>query len=177
MIVRRGRRKNLEQAARRSSTRRPTTGTRRSWNWATADPVLVLHLPGDEPETTTAKSPAARVYFIRSFDGGTTWERKPHLLQTPYYHETDGRSCAMKDGSVLVAINGRPKTGRPTRPASFVPTDRGGELGAALDGQGRSRPPGSHRRRSCPMAGWVMMARPEGDISWSATKGGRGRRR
>src|SRR4051794_5508905 len=61
---------------------------------------------GEEPGGGgTGKEPAPHVYFIRSFDNGRTWEKTPHFLGTPYYHETDGPMVRMKDGSVLVAVN------------------------------------------------------------------------
>jgi len=69
-----------------------------------------------EPEGGEWKDPslAVRVHFIRSFDGGRTWEQKPILLRTPFtYDETDGPLVKLKDGSVLVAINGRPRSGPP----------------------------------------------------------------
>ena len=46
---------------------------------------------GEPKNGDASNEPAARVWFIRSFDGGRTWEKQPRRLQTPFlYDETDG---------------------------------------------------------------------------------------
>jgi len=126
-----------------------------------------------EPEGGEWKDPtlAVRVHFIRSFDGGRTWEKKPILLRTPFsYDETDGPLVRLKDGSVLVAINGRPASGPPDQAAVLRSTDRGqtwtmlGTVRASHDLQ-------EVTVAELPGGEWVMMARPEGDISWSRDQG------
>ena len=126
-----------------------------------------------EPESGEWKdaSLAVRVHFIRSFDGGRTWEQKPILLRTPFsYDETDGPLVKLKDGSVLVAINGRPRSGLPDQAAVLRSTNRGrtwkllGAVRAAHDLQ-------EVTVAELPSGEWVMMARPEGDICWSHDRG------
>jgi hypothetical protein len=76
----------------------------------------------------------------RFFDNGRTLEKLPHFLGTPYYHETDGPMVRMKDGSVLVAVNGRPN-GPPDQAGIFRSTTRGEtwELLAAVKADHDSR--------------------------------------
>jgi len=122
---------------------------------------------GEEPEG--GKEPAPHVYFIRSFDNGRTWERTPHPLRAPDYHETDGPLVRMRDGSVLVAVNGRPY-GPPDQAGVFRSTDRGeswvrlGTVRADHDLQ-------EVTVAELPDGRLVLMARPEGDISWSRDGG------
>jgi hypothetical protein len=123
---------------------------------------------GEEPDPGD-KPPPPHMYFIRSFDGGATWEREPRPLSTPYYHEADGPFARLKDGSVLLAINGRPD-GPHDQVGMFRSTDRGATwtllstVRADHDLQEASVVELSDGR-------WVMMARPEGDISWSSDRG------
>lgn len=129
--------------------------------------------PGEAENGDLTKQPelAARVHFIRSFDGGQTWEKKPRLLQTPFlYDETDGPLLRLKDGSVLVAINGRPRTGPPDQAGILRSTDAGAtwELLSTIRA--------AHDLLEVTVAEMpggrlVMMARPEGDIAWSEDRG------
>jgi hypothetical protein len=115
--------------------------------------------------------PAARVWFMRSFDHGRTWEKQPRRLHTPFlYDETDGPLVRLKDGSVLVSINGRAKSGPPDQAGIFRTTDRG-ETWKLL-----STIKSSHDLWEVTVAELqdgrlVMMARPEGDICWSTDHG------
>jgi hypothetical protein len=129
--------------------------------------------PGEPENGDLTKQPdlAARVHFIRSFDGGKTWEKKPTLLQTPFlYDETDGPLLRLKDGSIMVADNGRPKTGRPDQAAFLRSTDAGktwellSTVKAAHDLQ-------EVTVAELPNGRLVMMARAEGDIAWSSDHG------
>ena len=114
---------------------------------------------------------AVRVHFVRSFDGGRTWEKKSRQLQTPFsYDETDGPLVRLKDGSVLVAVNGRASTGPPDQAAVLRSTNRGKswKLLATVKA--------AHELQEVTVAElpdgqMVMMARPEGDISWSRDHG------
>jgi photosystem II stability/assembly factor-like uncharacterized protein len=115
--------------------------------------------------------PAARVNFIRSMDGGKTWESQPRQLQTPFlYDETDGPLVKLKDGSVLVAINGRATSGPPDQAGIFRSADSGQtwELLSTIKAD-------HDLHEVCveelPDGRLVMMARPEGDICWSSDQG------
>jgi len=114
---------------------------------------------------------AVRVHFIRSFDGGRTWEQQPRTLRTPFlYDETDGPLVRVKDGSVLVAINGRPETGPPDQAALLRSANRGkswrllSTVSAPHDLQ-------EVTVAELPDQQLVLMARPEGDICWSQDHG------
>ncbi len=125
------------------------------------------------PEESEREDPslATRVRFIRSFDGGHTWEKKPRLPGSPFASdETDGPLVKLKDGSVVVALDGRPRTGPPAQAAVLRSTNRGrtwrllGTIQASheLEEVTVAELPGGE---------WVMMARPEGDICWSRDRG------
>ncbi len=114
---------------------------------------------------------AARVHIIRSFDGGRTWEQKPRTASTPFLSdETDGPFVSAKDGSVLMAIDGRPQTGPPDQAAVLRSTNRGKSwkllstirAGHDLQEATVAELPDRHL---------VLMARPEGDICWSEDHG------
>jgi sialidase-1 len=129
--------------------------------------------PGEPKDGDPAKEPEmnARVHFLRSFDGGKTWEKKARQIQTPFlYDETDGPLVRLKDGSVLAAINGRAKSGPPDQAGIFRSTDKGqswkllSTLKAAHDLVEVTVAELPDRRL-------VFMARPEGDISWSSDRG------
>jgi hypothetical protein len=114
---------------------------------------------------------AARVHIIRSFNGGRTWEQKPRTLRTPFlYDETDGPFVRLKDGSVLVAIDGRPQSGPPDQAAVLRSTNRGKSwkllsiIRAGHDLQEITVAELPDRRL-------VLMARAEGDICWSEDHG------
>jgi sialidase-1 len=126
---------------------------------------------GEPKNGDPSKEPAARVWFIRSFDHGRTWEKQPRRLQTPFlYDETDGPLVRLNDGSVIVAVNGRAKSGPPDVAGILRTTDRGEtwELLSTIKAQ--------HDLWEVSVAELhdgklVMMARPEGDISWSTDHG------
>ena len=126
---------------------------------------------GEPKNGDASNEPAARVWFVRSFDHGRTWEKQPRRLQTPFlYDETDGPLVRLKDGSVLVAVNGRPRTGPPDAAGILRTTDRG-ETWKLL-----STVKANHDLWEVTVAELhdgklVMMARPEGDISWSSDGG------
>ncbi len=129
--------------------------------------------PGEPISGDLAKEPemAARVWFVRSFDGGKTWEKKPRRLKTPLlYDETDGPFLHLKDDSIVVPINGRPTSGPPDVATFFRSTNRGrswkqfGTIHADHDLQ-------EITVTALPDGRWVMMARPEGDIAWSSDHG------
>ena len=114
---------------------------------------------------------AVRVHFIRSFDGGHTWEKKSRQLKTPFlYDETDGPLVRLKDGSVLVAINGRATNGPPDQAAVLRSTNRG-KSWKLLSTIHASHDLQEVTVAELPDGRWVMMARPEGDICWSSDRG------
>lgn len=126
---------------------------------------------GEPKDGDPSNEPAARVWFLRSFDHGHTWEKQPRRLQTPFlYDETDGPLLRQKDGSVLVAVNGRARTGPPDQ-AGFVRTTDRGETWNML-----STIKADHDLQEIAIAELhdgklVTMARPEGDIAWSIDHG------
>jgi photosystem II stability/assembly factor-like uncharacterized protein len=114
---------------------------------------------------------ASRVYTVRSFDNGRTWEKPPRLLQTPFVSdETDGPLVRLKDGSVLMAIDGRPKEAPPDQAAMFRSTN-GGETWKLLSTIRAKHDLVEATAAELPDGRLVMMARPEGDISWSNDSG------
>jgi photosystem II stability/assembly factor-like uncharacterized protein len=114
---------------------------------------------------------AARVHIIRSFDGGRTWEQTPRTVPTPFlYDETDGPFVRLNDGSVLVAIDGRPQSGPPDQAAVLRSTNRGKSwklLSTVRAGHDLIE----ITVAELPNRRLVIMARPEGDICWSADHG------
>ena len=126
---------------------------------------------GEPKNGDPSNEPAARVWFLRSFDRGRTWEKQPRRLPTPFlYDETDGPLIRLKDGSVLVAVNGRAKSGPPDQAGFFRTTDRG-ETWKLL-----ATVKANHDLLEIAVAELddgklVMMARPEGDIAWSSDRG------
>jgi sialidase-1 len=114
---------------------------------------------------------AARVHVIRSFNRGRTWEQKPRTVRTPFlYDETDGPFARLKDGSVLIAIDGRPQSGPPDQAAVLRSTNRGKSwklLSTIRAGHDLLE----ITVAELPDRRLVLMARPEGDICWSADRG------
>ena len=126
---------------------------------------------GEPKNGDLSKEPAARVWFIRSFDGGRTWEKQPRRLQTPFlYDETDGPLLRLSDGSVLVAVNGRAKTGPPDHAGILRTADRG-ETWNLLSSVKADHELLEVCVAALPNGNLVMMARPEGDICWSRDGG------
>ena len=129
--------------------------------------------PGEPENGDLEKDPtmAARVHFIRSFDGGKTWEKKARQIATPFlYDETDGPLVQLKDGSVLVAINGRLKGGPPDVAGLFRSTDKG-KTWKHLSTIKTTHDMVEVTVAELPDKRWVLMSRPEGDICWSTDKG------
>lgn len=129
--------------------------------------------PGEPYDDDLVKDPSmgARVHFIRSFDGGKTWEKKARQIKTSFlYDETDGPLVRLKDGSVLVAINGRPTSGPPDQAGIFRSTDQGKnwKLLSAIQSNHDLQ---EVTVAELPDGRLVFMARAEGDICWSSDKG------
>jgi photosystem II stability/assembly factor-like uncharacterized protein len=127
--------------------------------------------PGEPKNGDRSNEPAVRVWFLRSFDHGRTWEKQPRRLESPFlYDETDGPLLRLKDGSVLVATNGRAKTGPPDQAGLFRTTDRG-ETWKLLSTVKSDHDLWEVTVAELPDGRLVMMARPEGDIAWSSDRG------
>jgi len=93
------------------------------------------------------------------------------MLETPFVSdETDGPFTRLNDGSLLMAINGRPKTGPPDHAAFFRSTDRGAtwKLLSTVHAEHDTWEVTATQLHDGRL---VMMARPEGDISWSSDMG------
>lgn len=121
-----------------------------------------------------AKDPslAVRVHFVRSFDGGRSWERKPRMLKTPFLaDETDGPLVPLRDGSVLVAINGRPRGGSNDIAAVLRSTTSGRNWKLVGTAKAQGHDLQEVTVAELPDGRLVMMARPEGDIAWSVDQG------
>ncbi len=129
--------------------------------------------PGEPENNDLLKDPtmAARVHFIRSFDGGKTWEKAPRQIQTDFlYDETDGPLVRLHDGSVVVAINGRPKEGPPDQAGIFRSTNKG-KSWKLLSKLKADHDLVEVTVTELPNGEMVFMARPEGDIAWSKDHG------
>jgi photosystem II stability/assembly factor-like uncharacterized protein len=125
---------------------------------------------GEWKDGDPAKGPPVRVLFTRSVDGGKTWQQ-PSQLQSPFhYDETDGPLVKLKDGSILVAVNARAKSGPPDVAGIFRSTD-GGQNWDLLSTIQAKNDLHEVTVAELPDGRLVMMARPEGDISWSSDHG------
>jgi photosystem II stability/assembly factor-like uncharacterized protein len=117
-----------------------------------------------------ANGPPVRVFFTRSADGGKTWQ-EPWQLPSPFhYDETDGPFLRLKDGSIMLAVNARATSGPPDVAAFFRSTD-GGQNWDLLSTIQAEHDLHEVTVAELPDGRLVMMARPEGDISWSGDQG------
>jgi hypothetical protein len=111
---------------------------------------------------------AVRTVVIRSHDHGQTWDQELIRPPSPFLaDETDGPMVLLKDGSVLLTISGSLGL---SQAAVFTSTDSGASW------QLRSVIKTDHRldeanATELPDGRWVLVARPEGDICWSADQG------
>jgi photosystem II stability/assembly factor-like uncharacterized protein len=114
---------------------------------------------------------AVRVRIVRSLDGGRTWEKESRPLDTPLlYEETDGPFVKLRDGSALLAINGRTADGPPDV-AAFVRSTDGGKTWEMLSTIQSDHDLVEVTVAELPDGQWIMMARPEGDVAWSSDQG------
>lgn len=137
---------------------------------------------------------ASHTVIIRSFDHGKTWEKEVGRIPSPFISdETDGPMVLLKDGSVLLTINGVPKDSDIGQVAVFMSKDKGvtWELRSTIkagnkiqkviksevmDTEKSYQLSKGHELSEAntavlPNGQWVMMARPEGDICWSDDEG------
>ncbi|MBA3484499.1 MAG: exo-alpha-sialidase [Pirellulales bacterium] len=124
---------------------------------------------GDEAPSVEQVRPAPHVFFLRSSDNGHTWDKEPRPLNTPHFHETDGPLVRLNDDSVIVAINGRP-SGPPDQVGIFRSADRG-ESWQLLSTVKTDHDMVEASVTFLADGRWVVIARPEGDISWSTDQG------
>lgn len=139
------------------------------------DGTLVCSLftyPGADPGAYVKQPELAhRTAIIRSFDSGKTWDQKIIRLPSPFLSdETNGPMVLLKDGSILLTISGTPKEGGPAQAAVFTSQDRGGrwELRSTIKADHNLD---EANATELPDGRLVLMARPEGDISWSSDQG------
>ena len=139
------------------------------------DGTLVCSLftyPGADP-ADFAKHPelAHRTVIIRSFDHGKTWDQSIIRPPSPFLaDETDGPMVLLKDGSILLTISGTPKEGGPAQAAVFTSRDRGASW-KLLSTIKADHDLDEANAVQLPDGRLVLMARPEGDISWSGDQG------
>jgi photosystem II stability/assembly factor-like uncharacterized protein len=132
----------------------------------------VFTYPGADP-ADYVKDPklAHRTAIIRSFDHGKTWDQEVIRLPSPFLSdETNGPMALLKDGSILSTVSGTPREGGPAQAAFFTSQDRG------ITWKLLSTIKADHNldeanATQLPDGRLVMMARPEGDISWSSDEG------
>jgi photosystem II stability/assembly factor-like uncharacterized protein len=114
---------------------------------------------------------AHRTVVVRSFDGGRAWKKELIRLPSPFLaDESDGPMVLLKDGSILLTISGTPRQGGRAQAAIFTSRDRGATW------QLRSTVKADHdldeaNATQLPDGRLVLIARPEGDISWSGDQG------
>ena len=132
----------------------------------------VFTYPGADPGAYTGHPELAhRTAIIRSFDYGRTWDKEVIRLPSPFLSdETNGPMVLLKDGSILLTVSGTPAEGGPAQAAVFNSRDRG------LTWKLLSTIKADHNldeanATQLPDGRMVMVARPEGDMSWSADEG------
>jgi len=128
--------------------------------------------PGGEPADYVARPELAhRTVLIRSVDRGQTWEQNLIRPPSPFLSdETNGPMILRRDGSALLTVSGTPKEGGPTQAAVFSSRDRGATW-SLLSTLKTDHPLDEANAAELPDGRLVLMARPEGDISWSADGG------
>ncbi|MCP4641811.1 MAG: hypothetical protein GY851_15315 [bacterium] len=116
-------------------------------------------------------SVAYLAWVVRSFDGGTTWEKDAILIPSPFLTgEIDGPMLLMPDGSVLLTLNGSPADGSPEQGAILRSTDRG-ETWDTLAILKTDHPLYETSIARMPSGRLVFIARQQGDLAWSDDDG------
>lgn len=114
---------------------------------------------------------AHRTAIIRSFDHGKTWEEEVIRLPSPFISdETNGPMVLLKDGSILLTISGAPQAGGPAQAAVFTSQDRGATWKLLSTIQADHNLDEANATQ-LPDGKMILVARPEGDISWSSDQG------
>jgi len=135
-----------------------------------------------------------RTAIIRSYDHGKTWDDQVVRLPSPFLaEETDGPMVLLKDGSVIITINGAPAEEGPDQSAIFRSKDKGQSwkllsvIKSGDDLKEAIKTEDMDTKKSVmlskghdlfetntavlPDGQWVMIARPEGDVCWSEDEG------
>ena len=105
--------------------------------------------------------------LLRSTDGGQSWEKEPRRLPSPLASDgTDGPAIVLADGSIMVVVYGPLTDGDPDRLAVFRSTDLGESwnLLSIIKTDHHLKEPTVVQLADGRL---VVMARPEGDITWS----------
>ena len=155
----------------------------------------VFTYPGaDQADALKNPALAYRTAIIRSFDQGKTWDQAIIRPPSPFVgDETNGPMVLLKDGSVLLTIDGTPKDGGPQQAAVFTSKDSGAKwqlLSTVKSGNqlqevivskemdtvksralSKGHPLLEVNTAVLPDGQWVMISRPEGDICWSRDQG------
>ena len=139
------------------------------------DRTLICSLftyPGADPgDYAQYPKLAHHTAVIRSFDGGRTWDKDVVRLPSPFLSdETNGPMVLLQDGSVLLTVSGTPQGGGPAQAAVFTSQDRGATW-TLLSTIQADHDLDEANATQLPDGRLVMMARPEGDISWSSDAG------
>ncbi|MCX7424205.1 MAG: sialidase family protein, partial [Planctomycetia bacterium] len=121
----------------------------------------------DSEAIDPAKGP--RMGVVRSLDGGKTWEQEPHRMPGFLMDATDGPVVELADHSILLAGEGKEKSGR-FAIGVFRSTDRGAtwQRLATIRADHDQYEPSLVQLKTGEM---VMISRPEGDIAWSSDQG------
>jgi photosystem II stability/assembly factor-like uncharacterized protein len=135
-----------------------------------------------------------RAAVIRSFDHGKTWEQKVIRIPSPFIsEETDGPMVVLKDGSVIMTINGAPAEREIDQAAVFRSNDKGASwnllstISSGTDSKEVIKTELMDTKKDIVVSEghdlfeantavlkdgrWVMIARPGGDICWSDDEG------
>jgi hypothetical protein len=155
----------------------------------------VFTYPGvDDADLKENPALGYRTAIIRSFDNGRKWNNGLIRLPSPFVSdETDGPMVLLNDGSVLLTINGIPENGGPAQAAVFRGSEKGTtwQLLSTIKAGNKMREVTVSKEMDTekslilseehnldesntavlPDGQWVMIARPEGDISWSNDQG------
>jgi hypothetical protein len=132
---------------------------------------MFTYTSADPAEFQKEPGLAHRTVIIRSFDHGRTWNPQIIRIPSPFVaDETDGPMVLLKDGSVLLTINGMSPEGGPVQAAVFTSEDRGATF-KLLSTIRADHNLDEANATELPDGRWVLVARPEGDIAWSSDRG------
>ena len=132
---------------------------------------MFTYMGTEDSEFVRHPEDANHTIVVRSFDHGKTWDNAIIRPMSPLLaDESDGPMVLRKDGSVLLTIDGEPKGGGQSQAALLTSRDRGATW------QPLSTIAADHAlyeasAAELPDGRLVMIARPEGDMSWSSDGG------
>lgn len=132
----------------------------------------VFTYPGGDP-ADYVKHPELihRTAIIRSLDHGMTWEKMVIRIPSPFFSdETNGPLVLLQDGSILLTISGTPQAGGPAQAAVLTSQDRGATWKLLSTIQADHNLDEANATQ-LPDGKLVLMARPEGDLTWSSDQG------